>query len=193
MSAAAEGQVPTGNPSEAAHMLASLVWVAIALTLTLAGLGALPGWLAGESRDLRHMETVDQAERWLGSRLASPAYFPARLGWPPSEVHVAGGRGGAAAFTFRARDGHGPDVQLLQATTPGQPIPAALLQVASVLSTTRATVGARPATLSRVLVEGRTWVELRWERDGRAMALRTQGEVEELLRMARTAHRQGAP
>ena len=174
-------------------MLAALAWVAAATVLTLAGLGALPGWLAGEPRDVRRVASVEAAERWLGARLASPSYFPARLGWPPAEVQVAGGRGGSAAFTFRARSGQGPDVELLQATAPGVPIPPALLAVGSELSATRATVGGRPATLARVLVEGKTWVELRWERDGRAMVLRTQGDVEELLRMARSAHREGAP
>jgi hypothetical protein len=44
-----------------------------------------------------------------------------------------------------------------------------------------------------VLVDGAAWEELRWERDGRAMILRTQGDVEELFRMARSAHREGAP
>jgi hypothetical protein len=191
MSVAASG--PGATSGEATRMLASLAWVAVATALTLAGLGAVPGWLAGESREVRPVASVEEAERWLGARLAIPSYFPSRLGWPPAVVEVAGGRGGAASFTFHALTEEGSDIQLLQASTPGVPIPAALLAVANELSTTRATVGARPATLARVLVEGKTWLELRWERDGRAMVLRTQGDVEELLRMARSAHRQGAP
>lgn len=184
---------PRGTALEASRMLAALAWVATATALALGALGAVPGWLVGESQDVRRLASVEEAERWVGAPLASPSYFPARLGWPPAEVRVAGGRGGAAALTFRARPGEGADVQLLQATTPGLPIPPELLDVSRELSASRATVGPRPATLARVLVDGSTWDELRWERDGRAMVLRTRGEVDELLRMARSAHRRGAP
>jgi hypothetical protein len=187
---AATGQ---GTALDAARMLAALGWVLATTALALAGLGALPGWLAGQEQDVRQVASLDEAERWVGARLAAPSYFPARLGWPPAEVRVAGGRGGAAAFTLRPREGAGSSVELLQATTPGTPIPPALLAVTRELSASRTTVGPRPATLARVLVDGATWDELRWERDGRAMVLRTQGEVDELLRMARSAHRQGAP
>jgi hypothetical protein len=190
MSAAAS---PRAAPAEAGRMLASLAWVVTATVLLVGAIGAVPGWLAGESLDVRRVATVEEAERWLGARLASPSYYPSRLQWPPAEVEVAGGKGGAAAFTFRARAGDGEDVQLLQATTPGAAIPPALLAVGSELSSSRTTVGARPAVLARVIVEGRTWAELRWERDGRSMVLRTRGEVEELLRMARSTHGRGAP
>lgn len=188
----AQADTSRGSALEAMRMVAALGWVVLATGLALGALGALPGWLAGPERDVRAVASVEEAERWVGARLASPSYFPARLAWPPAEVRVAGGRGGAVAFTFRPRDPGGRPVQLLQATTPGAPIPAALLRTSRELSATRTTVGPRPATLARVLVDGGTWDELRWERDGRAMVLRTQGEVEELLRMARSAHRQGA-
>lgn len=181
-----------GGALEAVRMVAALGWVVVATGLALAALGALPGWLAGPERDVRAVASVEEAERWVGARLAAPSYFPARLAWPPADVRVAGGRGGAVAFTLRPKDPAGPAVELLQATTPGAPIPAPLLAVSRELSATRTTVGPRPATLARVLVDGATWDEVRWERDGRAMVLRTQGEVEELLRMARSAHLQGA-
>lgn len=192
MSAAAQ-PAARGTALEAVRMLAALGWVVTAAALGLGALGALPGWLAGEEQDVRRLPSLEAAERALGSPLAAPSYFPARLGWPPAEVRVAGGRGGAAALTFLPREAGGPPVQLLQATTPGAAIPPALLAVSRELSASHTTVGARPATLARVLVEGATWDEVRWERDGRAMVLRTQGEVEELLRMARSAHRKGAP
>jgi hypothetical protein len=189
----AQASAARGTALELLRMVAALGWVAVTAALVLGALGALPGWLAGEEQDVRRVASLEEAERWVGGRLATPSYFPSRLGWPPAEVRVAGGRGGAAALTFRGQGGQGSSVQLLQATTPGAPIPPALLAVTRELSATRTTVGPRPATLARVLVDGVTWEELRWERDGRAMVLRTQGDVEELLRMARSAHRQGAP
>ena len=181
---------PPGSVSEALRMLASLAWVAATAALALAAAGALPRWLAGETPDVRAVASLEEAERRLGARLLAASYSPERLGWPPAEVRVAGGRGGAAAYTLRAREGS--DLQLLQATTPGTPIPPPLLAVTRQLSTSRATVGAHPATLARVLADGITWEELRWEHDGRALVLRTQGDHEELLRIARSIHPRGA-
>lgn len=191
MSATVQDSRPTGL--EAVRMLAALGWVMLATTLTLAAFGQLPGWLAGAERDLVTVPTVEAAEKLLGARLALPSYFPSHLGWPPAEVRVAGGPGGAAKLTFRERQGGAPALVLLQATAPGAPIPPELAAVGSELTTARATVGARPATRARVLVDGVPWDELRWERDGRAMVLRTRGDVGELHRMAQSAHRRGAP
>jgi hypothetical protein len=192
MSAAADTARGTGL--EVARMLAVLAWVSGATAVAIAALGALPGWIAGDGTDARAVASVDEAERRLGARLALPSYFPERLAWPPASVRVAGPRGaGGAALRLRARDGAGPPVELLQAVTPNAPIPPQLLGERVELGASRALVGARPAVRARVLVDGAAWEELRWERDGRAMILRTQGDVEELFRMARSAHREGAP
>jgi len=178
---------------ELLRLLGALAWVLLAATLGLAGLGALPGWLAGETHELRRVETVEAAERWVRSPVALPSYFPERLAWPPSEVRVAGGVGGAVALRFAARAPGGAPVELLQASTPGVPIPLDLLAEGSEISSARATVGGRPAILARVLVEGQAWEELRWERDGHAMVARTRGDLDELVRMAQSTHRPGAP
>lgn len=177
---------------EAVRMLASLGWVVLATTLVLGALGQLPGWLAGADRDLRRVASLDEAERLLGARLAVPSYYPSHLAWPPADVQVAGGPGGAAALTFRQGQGGAEAMVLLQATTPGLPIPAELLQVGSELTAARTRVGPRPATLARVLVGGVPWSELRWERDGRALVLRTRGDLDELHRMAQSTHLRGA-
>jgi hypothetical protein len=178
---------------EAARMLAVLAWVTIASALTLGALGALPGLLGAEPREVRRVRSVEEAERWLGSGLALPSYYPSRLAWPPAEIRVAGGAGGAASLTLHAQDGSGPGLLLIQASQPGQPIPEGLLGGARELSRTRTAVDARPALQVRVLADGAVWEELRWERDGRALVLRTRGEVEELFRMAHSVHRRGAP
>ena len=59
-------------------------------------------------------------------------------------------------------------------------------------STSPATLGGRPATLADVLwPAARAMRELAWELQGRAMVLRSAGDVEELFRMAKSAHREG--
>jgi hypothetical protein len=53
--AAATARAPA---SELLRMLAALGWVVAATAATLAGLGALPAWLAGEPHEVRTASSV---------------------------------------------------------------------------------------------------------------------------------------
>jgi hypothetical protein len=175
--------------SELARMLASFLWVLAATAGSLAFLGALPVWMTGD-RGPGRAATIQEAERRLGARVLVPGYFPERLAWPPAEIRVAGGRHGSVHLTFSCKDGGSP-VELLQSIDPGVPIAADLLEARTVLKTDRTSVSGEPATLSEVLVHGERTRELAWELQGRSMILRSRGDIEELFRMARTAHREG--
>jgi hypothetical protein len=179
-----------GAGLELVRMLATFVWVAGATFVTIAALGALPGWFIGERGTVRRAATIEEAERRLGARILVPGYFPDRLAWPPAAILVAGGRRGSVRLDLAAHDG-GADLHILQATREGEPVAPELLHGRTVLRTSRATVGAHPATLSDVLVDGVLHRELAWEAQGRAVILRSAGDVEELFRMARTSHREG--
>ncbi len=185
MSAARTG----GAGLELVRMLATFVWVSGATVVAVAALGALPGWITGDRGTVRVAATVQEAERRLGARVLVPGYFPDRLDWPPRSIRVAGGRRGSVRLELSAR--HGPEVHILEATREGEPISPELLAGRTVLRTSRTTVLAHPATLSDVLVEGVLQRELAWEVQGRAMILRSSGDLEELFRMARTSHREG--
>lgn len=185
-----ERGLAAGKGLELARMLATFFWVAGATVAMVAALGALPGWITGDRGSVRRVATVQDAERRLGARILVPGYFPERLAWPPKSILVAGGRHGSVRLDLEARDG-GADLHILQATAEGEPIAPELLHGRTVLRTSRATVLAHPATLSDVLVDGIPHRELAWENQGRAMILRSSGDVEELFRMARTSHREG--
>lgn len=180
-----------GAGLELGRMLATLVWVTGAAGVSIAALGAIPGRLAGDGRGVRHVQTIDDAERMLGHRLAVPAYYPDRLAWPPTDIRIAGGKGGAAAFELRDRDDGAPAVEIVEATEAGDPIEPVLLEGRTVLRERSTVVGHRPATLADVIVDGRTWTELTWDVDGRAVVLRTRGELDEAYRMASTLRREG--
>jgi hypothetical protein len=189
----APAQTTPGHAPELLRMLVALGWVVATTALVLAGLGALPGLIAGEPREVRTVASVEIAERNLGAGLALPSYFPAHLGWPPARIRVAGGKGGSVELTFRQRADGGDQLQLLQATSTDSPIPAIFEPPGSELASSPTTVAGRPARLSRRTIGGEVWHQLSWERDGRQMVLRTRGDVDELFRIARSAHRRGAP
>lgn len=178
-----------GASLEVVRMLATLVWVTGAAVVTVAVLGAMPGWITGDKGIVREASSIQDAERRLGARVLVPGYFPDRLVWPPRAIHVAGGRRGSVRLDFAARSG--PDLHLLEATREGEPIAPELLGDRTVLRTSRTTVGKLPATLSDVLVDGTLHRELAFDLNGWAIVLRSSGDVEELFRMARTSHRQG--
>jgi hypothetical protein len=171
-------------------MCASFAWILAATVITVGALGAIPGWIAGESRGLRHVRTIEEAERRLGARVLVPGYFPERLAWPPAEIRVAGGRRGSVRLAFAAKDG-GAGVEILEATRDGEPIRPELLQDRTVLRSSRAVIGSAPGSISDVLSDGHPAKELAWELHGRAVILRSSGDVEELFRMAKSAHREG--
>ncbi len=179
-----------GAGTELTRMLASLVWVLGAATVAVAVLGALPRWVSGESGAVRGVATVQEAERRLGARVLVPGYFPDHLAWPPTQIHVAGGRRGSVRLTIAAREG-GPGVEILEATRDDEPIAPDLLGDRTVLRTARTSVGSVPATISDVLVGGQPAREIAWTLHGRAMILRSAGDLDELFRMARSAHREG--
>lgn len=184
------GAARAGEAGELARMLASLFWILGATVATLAVLGAIPAWLVGEGSAVHHAATVQDAERRLGARLLVPGYFPAHLEWPPAVIRTAGGRRGSAHLSFASRDG-APPIELLQSTREGEPISDELLRGRTVLRTSRARVGVMPAALSDVLVDGHPAKELAWELQGRAMLLRSAGDIEEMFRIAKSAHREG--
>jgi hypothetical protein len=186
-----EGAAGAGRAGgELARMLVTLAWTLAATALCVTALGAVPGWLAGESTGVRRVGTIEEAERRLGARVLVPGYFPDRLAWPPAEIRVAGGRRGSALLVFAPREGGAP-VELLQATRDGEGIAPDLLEGRRVLRSSPTRVGDAQATISDVLAHGVPAKELAWGLHGRAVILRSAGDLEELFRMARSAHREG--
>lgn len=179
-----------GTGPELARMLATLLWVVGGAAALLAGLGKVPGWLSGES-GARSASTIQEAELRLGARVLLPAFQPARLGWPPEEIRTAGGRRGSVLVGFTPSEGKGAPVEIVQATQAGRAIDAPLLEGRNVLSQRRTSVGERTAQLATVSIDGVIWQELALEVGGRAVLLRTRGDVDELYRIAHSFHGKG--
>jgi hypothetical protein len=186
MAAAAERGKGTG--AELARMLATLAWVVGGAAGLLAFLGAVPGWLTGGA-GARAAGSIQEAEARLGARILLPAFQPARLGWPPAEIRTAGGRRGSVRI--RLAPSEGAPVELVQSTEAGRPIAPALLADRNVLAERRTQIGTAPASLATVTLDGTVWQELAFDVDGRAVLLRTRGDLGELYRIAHSLHGRG--
>ena len=75
---------------------------------------------------------------------------------------------------------------LAQTIRPG-PIPGRLLPEAQELDRSPVPVGPAAGVLSRVIEDGEMRWQLTWQQGGRSLLLRSEGSVDELLRMARSA------
>lgn len=174
-----------GRLREAARAAASLVGVVVVAALALAALDAVPAWVAGDARDVRRARTVDEVERRLRARLVLPAYFPARLVWPPARIRWVVGPPGAVELAVDARGG-GPALLLAQTVGRGE-LPERLVPPARELDRSPVAVGPARGRLARVVVDGDMGWQLTWEQGERSLLLRSRGTVDELLRMARSA------
>jgi len=177
---------------ELVKMFAILIWVSGATAVLLGLLGRTPGWIVGEERHVRDLETVDEAARRVRARLYLPAYFPERLAWPPARVRVAGGKGGSVAITFKSAEDGLPSLIVFQATVPGEAISPLLLGKPRVMYQSRTRVGTIPATISNVVIDGAVWQQLSWQIDGIAVTLRARSAEPEIHRLAHGLRREGS-
>lgn len=176
---------------ELLRALATLVLVMGAATASLAALDAAPSWLAGEPRGVRRLPGVDEAERRLKARLYLPAYFPDRYRWPPASVRLLMGDPASVALGFEASQG-GLALELGQTVGGQGAISPLVLPPAEVLQRSAIRLGGAEGTLARVVgPDGAVWDEVSWSQGGRTLALRGKAGVDEILRMARSVHREG--
>lgn len=190
MSAAVESPA-AAKALELLRALAALALVMGGATAALAALDAAPGWLQGEPRGVRRLSGVDDAERRLKARLYLPAFFPDRYRWPPSSVRLLLGDPASVALGFEAREG---GLALLLGQTVGGegPVSPRVLPHAETLQRSAVRLGDGEGTLARVVGEdGAVWHEVAWRQGGRTLVMRGKAGTEELLRMARSAHREG--
>lgn len=177
---------------ELVKMLAILIWVTGATAVSIGVLGRTPGWLVGEERHVRNVETVDDAARRVRARLYLPAYFPSRLAWPPETVRVAGGKGGSVAITFKSTEDGLPSLIVFQSTVPGEAISPLLLGKPRIMYQGRTRVGTIPATIANVVIDGAVWQQLSWQLDGIPIVFRARSAEPEIHRLAHGLRREGS-
>lgn len=177
---------------ELALVLTTVGLVMAAAAGLLRGLDALAGYLVGEPRGVKAYRSIEAVERRLGERLLLPRYFPGTLRWPPHAIRFASGPPSSVTLTFVGTDAEEERLVVYQALAGAGSISPQLLPPALVLHTTAVSVGGTEGKLSRIRREdGELWQDLTWQEEGRQLALRFKGPVEELLKMARSMGRGG--
>lgn len=156
----------------------------------LRGLDLLARSLQGEPAGVKRYRSIEEAEKKLAARLLLPAYFPETLQWPTFAIRFSGRPSPAVALSFRGSEGSSQRLFVFQTLKDAGSFPQALLPPGPLLHSTAVPLDATEGRLSRIMGEdGEIWHEVAWEREGRRMALRFKGPVEELLRMARSMRR----
>ncbi len=176
---------------ETVRALGTLILVMGAAAAVLATIDAVPAWVQGEPRGVRKAASVEEAERRLQARLFLPAYFPDTLRWPPRAVRFVAEDTASVALFFDGQEGR-PALVLAQTVRGPGPISPLVMPQDSPLQSSPLAVGDGEGTLSRVVGEdGAIWHEVAWTKAGARLALRGKVPVETLVKMARSAHREG--
>ena len=165
--------------------LRALLWALVVLGATAAVLrtaDSVPGLMRSTSRGVVRYETVADLERAMGRPLPTPAYYPATLEWPPSDLRMHLGQ--AAAYMCRTR-ADGVFAFALATVPPGAaPMISAVLPPADVLQEADATVGERSLRVTRLRDgNGAIWQQAEWTTTGGVTIVRYRGTLEELMKM----------
>lgn len=172
------------------RVLAVVTFVAAAAALSLKVANGLPSIFARPALP-QSFGQLSELERAVHRRLLLPAYFPSSLRWPPTRLELSLDRS-VVTLGVSDKDGGRERLILVQTVTEADEVPETSRPPGVVFDQQPVRVGAAEATLARVRAEdGVTWNEVRWRTADAAYAIRFNGSVEELLRMASSVHREG--
>jgi hypothetical protein len=175
---------------EVGSLVARFALVMAAAAGVLGAADRVPALVTGTTHGARVYRTLEEAQASVGARLLVPSYYPDSLAWPPARIEVAPGSPPVTAIRIAARGGSRDALIICQSIGGAAPPPPWLLPPLQQLEEVRVVIGARPARLARLLTPGgRVVHDLSWAQGGRRFTLRYDGEVEDLLRMARAMER----
>jgi hypothetical protein len=181
-------RLPRRRPGvELARSVAAILLVLGAAAATLAALDRMPAVITGRAHGVARVSSVTEASRRLRARIILPAYFPETLAWPPAEILVAAGPPAAAAIEIAPRGGGNTRLVVAQTGAPGE-VSELLLPGSPLDSGSPIKVGSSNGRLRRVIgMDGEVWWELAWTYRSRSVVMRSRGDLEQLLEMARSA------
>ena len=168
-------------------MLGVWLFVVASATFGLRVVDAVPRLALGVPRGVVRAADLAQLDRESGRRMPVPAYFPDSIEWPPAEARMHSG--GSAAIWCRQRPAGG--MALIVATAPPgmREIAAAVLPASVDLQREGASLGARPAVISRVRdADGAVWQQVQWQTPAQIILVRYRGTLDELLKIAGSVH-----
>lgn len=165
------------------------VWLVVALAAAfgLRVADAVPRVALRLPRGVVRAPDVAQLERASGRRMPVPAFYPDAIEWPPVEARYDSR--GSAAIWCRQRPGGG--IVLIVATAPpaAPAVGDAVLPVAHELQREEASLGGRPAVVSRVRdEEGVVWQQVQWKTPSQIILMRYRGTLDHLLSLAGSVH-----
>lgn len=154
----------------------------------LTGLNRVPVLLQPEiSYRFRDFDNLKEAERQLGVRILTPAYFPDRFSWPPALIRIERQEPPVVVLGILRRPEHDLGLFLIQSLGKGRLEPLSIPETATVVDSREVSVNGVRATLSRTVNGGgNTWYRLEWETASRHFLLIGRDSPTDLIRMADT-------
>ena len=174
--------------SQVPRIIGDWLLVMAGTAVVLGALDHVPARLLGIAHGVRLFESIDSAERALGTRIWLPGYYPEELAWPPRRVEATSVEPVAVAVRIAGRLDRRERLSIVQ-TLGGASTPSALLPPGTPMGANEVAVGRHRGTLVRLLIGPEELHDVTWLQAGRRVTLRYSGPVDRLLLLAGSLER----
>jgi hypothetical protein len=175
---------------EMSKIVLSITILMCVVLISLYVLKKVPAYI--QESEQKSYSTIEEAEYSLGSRILLPSYFPDYLIWPPKEIRVVRKPSLIITLVFISQGDGRPSLvihEIISNTDESKGVGVDSMEPNRDSEEIQVSVGGSKGTLELGVVEkGSGWTQLSWRQGDRKIVLRSNGSVEDLLKIARSIH-----
>lgn len=175
---------------EISKIVLSVTILMCVVSISLYVLKKVPAYI--QEREQKSYRTVEEAEYSLGLSIFLPSYFPDYLIWPPKEIRVVRKPSLIITLVFISGGDGRPSLvihEIISNTDESKGVGVDSMEPNRDSEEIQVSVGGAKGTLELGVVEkGSRWTRLSWRQGDRKIVLRSNGPVEDLLKIARSVH-----
>ncbi len=175
---------------EMSKIVLSITILMCVVLISLYILKKVPAYI--KESEHKFYSSVEEAEFSLGLKIFLPSYFPDYLIWPPEEIRVVRKPSLIITLVFISQGDGRPSLviyEIISNTDESKGLGVDLMEPNRDSEEIQVSVGGAKGTLELGVVEkGSRWTQLSWRQGDRKIVLRSNGSVEDLLKIARSIH-----